>query len=80
MEFYGELLKRVKQIEKEFGSLENYVLQTTFQNANHRMRMEEAYANSTSEMKQVYQDLFLLELADLFDAQNFIGRFDGNDC
>ncbi len=80
MELYGELLKRVEQIEKAFGSLEEYVLLTTFEGDEHRMKMEEAYAKSAEEMTQVYQDLSVLELADLFDAQNLIGRFDGDSC
>ncbi len=76
---YDEILWRVKQIEEAFGSLEEYVLLTTFESVDHRLRMEEAYANSAEEMKQVYQEFFLLELADLYDAQNLIGRFDGDD-
>ncbi len=74
---FDDQIERVKNIERNFGNFEDYVLLSTFGARKHRLIVEEAYANSCHEMKQVYQDLHPLELADLYDAQNMIGRFDG---
>lgn len=41
------------------------------------MRMKEAYSSFAPEMKQVYQELSDLELADLVDFKIFVGEFDG---
>lgn len=72
-----ELEKRVEKIEKEYGSLENFVVNSTITDEKHRMRMEGENPSLYKEMSLVYQDLFDLELADLFDFQKLAGSFDG---
>ncbi len=72
-----ELEKRVEKIEKEYGSLENFVVNSTITDEKHRMRMEGVNPSLYKEMSLVYQDLFDLELADLFDFQKLAGSFDG---
>lgn len=74
---FHELEKKVLQIEKEYSSLENFVINSTIPNEEHTMRMEEAISSTICQLQQVYQELYDLELADLVDYQNFVGRFDG---
>lgn len=74
---FQELLERAKKLEKEFGSLENFAKISTNCNEEHRMKMKEDFSSEYSDMSAVYQELLALELADLLDFQNFIGRFDG---
>lgn len=76
---FRQTIKKVEEIEKTHGSLENYVIASTFGGEGHRMRMEEDYSSISPLMTQVYQDLYLLELADLYDWQNFVGGFDGDE-
>lgn len=68
---------RVFEIEKS-QSLEDFVIQSTFGEGHHRMRIEDAYASNCPRMLEVYQDLEELELADLCDFENLSGRFDGD--
>lgn len=74
---FHELEKRVEEIEKEYGSLENFVVNSTITDEKHRMRMEEQNLSTYKEMSLVYQSLSDLELADLFDFQKLAGSFDG---
>lgn len=72
------LEKRVEKIEKEHGSLENFVVNSTISDEEHRMRMEGQNFSAYEEMKQVYQELLDLELADFFDLKQLAGLFDGD--
>lgn len=74
---YKQLKKRVEDIEKKYQSLENFVLNSTKLTDEHKMRMEEDYSLIFKEIEQVYQELSDLELADLLDFENLIGRSDG---
>lgn len=74
---YKQLKKRVEDIEKKYQSLENFVLNSTKLTDEHKMRMEEDYSFILKEIEQVYQELSDLELADLLDFENLIGRSDG---
>lgn len=77
MDKFHLMLKRIKKIEELYGSLENYVVNSTNFEGQHRMKIEEIYSSLGSEMEQVYQDLLDLELADLLDFQNLIGEVYG---
>lgn len=70
---YCHLIKSLKEIEKSYGSLENYVKLTTYKDKKHRMKIEEI-SSVMSEMATVYEELKDLEYADLMDAQKFFGR------
>ncbi|MBE7075911.1 MAG: hypothetical protein E7375_02430 [Clostridiales bacterium] len=72
---YRQLLKKVEEIERK-KPLQTYILETTKVEDKHRLRMED-YSSSHKVLEHVYQELFDLELADLIDYQNFVGRFDG---
>ncbi|MDE6583401.1 MAG: hypothetical protein K2K31_01965 [Clostridia bacterium] len=74
---FKALLEKAKKIEEEFGELENFAKITTNCNEKHRMKMKEDFSSEYKDMSAVYQELYDLELADLLDFQNFIGRFDG---
>ncbi len=74
---FHQLEKRLKEIEENYGSLENFVVQTTIWGDQHRMRMEEQNSSVYDEMKQVYQELSDLELADLLDFQKKLGEENG---
>ncbi|MGN1200703.1 MAG: hypothetical protein ACI4R8_00360 [Candidatus Caccovivens sp.] len=74
---YRKSLKRIEKIENEHGSFENFVITSTNLNDEHRMRMEGVSLSDFQDMEQVYQDLHDLELADLFDENFFVGRFNG---
>ncbi len=74
---FKKVLAKAEKIEQEFGSLENFVINTTIGHSKHRMRMEEEYSSNLHQLEKVYQGLNDLELADLVDYQNLIGRFDG---
>ena len=73
---FSSTLKKVKQIEKT-RSLEEFVVQETFSNQKHRMKMKEAYCSFATQIGDVYQNLADLELADLVDENFFVGEFDG---
>jgi hypothetical protein len=74
---FRSLTKKVKKIEKEHGSLENFVVNTTIWDEGHKLKLEDDFSSIVQQMQQVYQDISALELADLVDYQNFVGRFDG---
>ena len=63
-------MQKVEKIEKEFGSLEDFVILSTMDKSTHRMIVEDA---TFDEMGAVYQDLSDLEIADLLDYQNLMG-------
>lgn len=74
---YRQTRKRISEIEREFGSLENFALQTTNLSDQHRMRLEEESFSSYAEMMHIFEELQDLEIADLLDYQNMAGLFDG---
>lgn len=74
---FHQLKKKLIEIEEKYGSLENFVVQTTISGDEHRMRMEGQDSSVYEEMEQVYQELFDLELADLLDFQKTIGEENG---
>ena len=74
---FQRLLERAKQLEEEFGDLEKFAIISTNCNEKHTMKMKEDFSSEYKDMSAVYQELSDLELADLLDFQNFIGRFDG---
>lgn len=74
---FRQIEKRVEDIEKKYGSLERYVIETTIFGEDHTMRMEEEYYSFYKENWQVYQELADLELADLLDFQKLAGLIDG---
>lgn len=67
---YSKTMQKVEKIEKEFGSLEDFVILSTMDKSTHRMIVEDA---TFDEMGAVYQDLSDLEIADLLDYQNLMG-------
>ncbi len=74
---FTDLLDKVEKIEEKYGSLENFAKISTNCSEKHTMKMKEDFSSKYNDMSVVYQELYDLELADLFDFQNFIGRFDG---
>ena len=67
---YSKTMQKVEKIEKEFGSLEDFVILSTMDKSTHRMIVEDA---TFDEMGAIYQDLSDLEIADLLDYQNLMG-------
>ena len=67
---YSKTMQKVEKIEKEFGSLEDFVILSTMDKSTHRMIVEDA---TFDEMGAVYQDLSDLEIADLLAYQNLMG-------
>ena len=76
---FRSTLEKVENIEKEFGTLENYAKKSTNLDEKHRLKIEDDYSSIFQDLTQVYDDLRELELADLFDFQNLYGRFDGDN-
>lgn len=74
---FRQLSKNIEKIEKQFGSLENFVVTSTNLNEKHKMKIEEDYSSTFQELLPVYQDLSELERVDLLDYHKFVGRFDG---
>lgn len=74
---FRQLSKNIEKIEKQFGSLENFVVTSTNLNEKHKMKIEEDYSSTFQELWPVYQDLSELERVDLLDYHKFVGRFDG---
>ncbi len=74
---YRKSLKRIKKLEKQHGNLENYAKVSTNFDDKHRLKIEEDYSSIYQEMTQVYNEFSDMELADLLDYQNLVGRFDG---
>ena len=68
------LIKKVKSIEKANGSLEDFVVSTTFLGVKHTMKMEDDSSVFES-LNSVYQDLSDLEMADLVDLQKNQGEY-----
>lgn len=74
---FHQLERRVEEIEKEYGSLENYAMHSTNLGEGHRMRMEEQYSSFYRSNGQVYREFEEMELADLLDYQELAVLFDG---
>lgn len=72
-EAYKKMLKKVQKIEREQGSLEEFIIASTNFSAEHKMRMEDF---SSDWLDKTSAELSSLELADLIDFQNN-GRFNG---
>ena len=75
---FRSIENKVKEIENEWGSLEDYAVSFTLSGEEHMMRMEEDFSSFRPEMRRVYQELYGLELADLMDLSNLSGRFNGD--
>ena len=71
-----KMLKKIEKIEREFGSLENFAISTTFCDEQHTMKIDE-HIFAQQSLMAVYQDLNDLETADLVDFQKF-GKANGN--
>ncbi len=71
---FFSVVERIKKIESEFGSLEDYVILTNF-GKKHKMRMKGVTLSDFQNMESV--DLSDLTYADLVDENKFVGRFDG---
>lgn len=71
---FFSVVERIKEIESEFGSFEDYVILTNF-GKKHRMRMKGVTLSDFQNMESV--DLSDLTYADLVDENKFVGRFDG---
>ncbi len=71
---FRSLIKKVKSIERNWGSLEDFVVSTTFLGDKHTMKMEDD-ASLFEGLNLVYQDLSDLERADLVDLQKNLGDY-----
>ncbi len=67
---YQELLEKVKKIEEEYGSLENFAILSTCKEVKHKLRI-----GRKIDLEGVYKDLSDLEYADLIDYQNLKGEY-----
>ena len=67
---YQELLEKVKKIEKEYGSLENFAILSTCGRIKHKLRI-----GRSVDLESVYEELSDLEYADLIDYQNLKGEY-----
>ena len=72
---YKQMLKKIKNIEKNGQSLKDFVVKSTCGDVKHKMNNEQDYL--AQDMRDVYEDVRPLEVADLYDYQNLIGRYDG---
>ena len=70
---YKKLLKKVEKIEREHGSLEEFIIASTNFGSQHKVRMEDY---SSAWLGKVQSELDALQLADLTDFVND-GRFNG---
>lgn len=61
-----ELERKAEKLEKEYGSLEDFVVSTTNLSLPHKMRIEVDF-----ELLQVYKDLEDLQTSDLVDFEKF---------
>lgn len=61
-------IKRVKSIEESWGSLEDFVIFSTFGTEKHTLKMGDDFSFPES-LERVYESLCDLERADLFDFQ-----------
>ena len=67
---YQELLEKVKKIEEEYGSLENFAILSTCKEVKHKLRI-----GRSVDLESVYEELSDLEYADLIDYQNLKGEY-----
>ena len=67
---YQKLVEKVEKIERDFSSLQDFVISTNFQDG-HMMRMGEI-SSSFLHMNEVYQELDDLTFADLEDFQRLM--------
>lgn len=65
---YRQLEKRAKMLEENWGSVEEFVLFSTFGTQAHTMKMREEFLFDESLLK-VYDDLSALERCDLLDFE-----------
>ncbi len=61
-------LKRVKSIEESWGTLEEFVVFSTFGTEKHTLKMEEDFS-AFEGLEKVYESLSDLEQADLLDFE-----------
>ena len=73
---FEELEKKAKEIEKEYGSVENFVVSTTIPDDKHKLKMKGQF----KDLRKVYESLNDLEIADLCDFKNFMSEEDGELC
>ena len=72
---YKQMLKKIKNIKKNGQSLKDFVVKSTCGDVKHKMNNEQDYL--AQDMRDVYEDVRPLEVADLYDYQNLMGRYDG---
>lgn len=78
---FDELDKRVKHLEKDYGSLENYAVKSTMLSQRHIMKMREEMASfNFQEVRLAYEDLGELEFADLLDFKEYVDKDYGEFC
>ena len=75
---YRKIKESVEKIENSGESLEQFSTRTNFA-GKHKLRIEDVKSSDFQSMKQIYAELSELEIADLLDYQNLIGRFDGDN-
>lgn len=73
---FRKLDERAKEIEKR-QTLEEFAIHSTNLDEKHTLKIEDNYSSIYKKMGKVYQGLSDLELADLLDYDNLVGRFDG---
>ena len=85
---YKKIVEKVEAIERQHGSLEDFVLTSTIFEGEHKMRtrgetLSEIYAQTGTQdffdfrNPILLRELEELELADLWDLKMQSGRFDG---
>ncbi len=68
-EEYKKLEEKAKTIEKKFGSVENFAIQTTNCIDKHTLRIERQMFFQWQDMEKIYQQLEDLQFVDLLDFQ-----------
>ncbi|MBQ7327460.1 MAG: hypothetical protein IJX00_00650 [Clostridia bacterium] len=68
-EEFAKLEEKAKQIEKQFGTVENYAIQTTNCIDRHTLRIERQMFFRWHNMEKIYQQLEDLQFVDLLDFQ-----------
>lgn len=71
---FRKLEEKIDEIERRYGSLENFILLTTNLDEEHTLRMEEDYSSTFQELEKVYQEFKELDLVDLLDYRRFVGE------
>lgn len=71
---FQKLERQAENIERVFGSLENFAISKSKTKDEHKMKMESDAFDD--ELLSAYDDLSDLDIADLVDYMN-LGRFDG---